>query len=109
MKTEIKEILKENWRAIQTEDEEWAVIEVEEKPSFGTLYVCQDICQGHDNGEAHAKLIAAAPDLLKAVQSLLAMMERGAKPKKLNEALTWRENDELARSEAKAAIKKATK
>lgn len=53
------------------------------------------------------RLIAAAPDLLEACKALLVMMDRGPKPDKLDAALTWRQNDELARSMADAAIAKA--
>ncbi len=57
--------------------------------------------------ENHAHLIAAAPELLAACKALLVVMDCGSKPRKLDEALTWRENDELARSIAIAAIAKA--
>lgn len=63
------DISSERWTAFE-EYAGWAVKVVESKPSIGTLYVCREINQGHDGGEAHAKLIAAAPDLLLAVQSI---------------------------------------
>jgi hypothetical protein len=39
-----------------------------------------------------------------ALNALLIMTDRGPCPKKLDAALTWRANDELARSKALAAI-----
>jgi hypothetical protein len=57
--------------------------------------------------EANARLIAAAPDLLAALKALLVMCH-SPEPVKLDEALTWRENDERAEAMARAAIAKAT-
>ena len=57
--------------------------------------------------EANGRLIAAAQDLLEALEAMLVMMDAGPKPKKLDDALTWRQNDEKARGMAAAAIKKA--
>ncbi len=51
--------------------------------------------------------LAAEADLTRLVEAcrgLLTMMNRGPQPRKLDEALTWRENDELARINAKAAL-----
>lgn len=45
--------------------------------------------------------------LVDALQALLAMSDRGPCPKKLDEALTWRQNDELAHSKALAALASA--
>jgi hypothetical protein len=42
--------------------------------------------------------------LLEACRGLLTMMDRGPQPHKLDEALAWRENDVLARSNAIAAL-----
>jgi hypothetical protein len=39
-----------------------------------------------------------------AVEGLLVMMDYGPKPQKLDAALTWRQNDELARSNALSAL-----
>jgi hypothetical protein len=57
--------------------------------------------------DANARLIAAAPDLLEALKALLVMCH-SPEPIKLDEALTWRENDERAEAMARAAIAKAT-
>jgi hypothetical protein len=57
--------------------------------------------------DANARLIAAAPDLLEALKALLVMCH-SPEPVKLDEALTWRENDERAEAMARAAIAKAT-
>ncbi len=51
-------------------------------------------------------LIEASPDLLAACKALLVIMKT-SKPRKLDEALTWRQNDELAVNLAEQAIKKA--
>ncbi len=37
------------------------------------------------------------------------MMYRGPEPRKLDEALTWRENDDLARTKAQILIPKVRK
>lgn len=60
-----------------------------------------------DEAFANAQLIAAAPELLEALKALLTMMDRGTCPRKFDEALSWRENDEVARSKALTAIAKA--
>ncbi len=64
-------------------------------------------------GGANARLIAAAPEtarqrdeLLAALKAMMAMADRGPKPRKLDDAGTWRENDKLAWSLARAAIAK---
>lgn len=60
----------------------------------------------------HAKRIfltpaqIAADDLLIACKSLLQMMDT-TKPRKLDQAITWRENDEMVRRLASEAIDKA--
>jgi len=59
------------------------------------------------SGDANARLIAAAPELLEALQAVLAMADTTA-PRKQDDAITWRENDDLARGKALAAIAKAT-
>ena len=69
--------------------------------------VVADVWANDDHGLADARLIAAAPDLLEACKALLVMMNRGASPRKFNEALSWRENDLKARGMALAAITKA--
>ena len=56
---------------------------------------------------ADALLIAAAPELLAALRAMVCMMDMSPKPEKLNAAITWRENDELARSMADKAIARA--
>lgn len=100
MKTEIEKILTENWRAVEQEDDDcFSVIVVEKKPSIGTMYVCERICQGEDNGKAHAKLIAAAPDMLEALLKLTDIYLREYK----NE---WELPDYW--KEVKAALNKAT-
>lgn len=43
----------------------------------GTRYIATGICQGNDDGEADAKLIAAAPDLLEACQEFVRKVESG--------------------------------
>lgn len=62
----------------------------------------------HVYEEADANLIAAAPELLEALVAMRTMMDAGAQPRKLDEALSWRENDNLARRLCDEAIAKAT-
>ena len=69
-----------------------------------------DILSLHDDCKidpANARLIAVAPELLEALKALLTVMDDGPCPRKLEEALTWRDNDEKARAMAVAAIAKA--
>ncbi len=54
-----------------------------------------------------ANLASAAPDLLAACKAMLVVTDKGEKPRKLDEALTWRQNDELAYGMTKTAIAKA--
>jgi hypothetical protein len=72
----------------------------------GCIARCDDGEEGYDH-LANARLIAAAPDLLEALKALLVMCH-SPEPVKLDEALTWRENDERAEAMARAAIAKAT-
>ena len=71
MKTENK---KEVWRAVEKYDG-WAVKIVEDKPSIGDLWVCQQIEQGRDGGKSHAKLIASAPLLLANLEQAKVILE----------------------------------
>jgi hypothetical protein len=50
-------------------------VEVKDK-DFGTLFIAQGIEQGHDDGLADAKLIAAARDLLEALQEMVLVFNR---------------------------------
>lgn len=43
-------------------------------------------------------------EALAALRAMLTVMDSGSKPRKLDEALTWRENDEKARAMAVAAL-----
>ncbi len=49
----------------------------------------------------------AAPEMLEALKAALVMMDRGGEPRKWEESLTWRANDELARKMIVEAIAKA--
>lgn len=60
-----------------------------------------------DEPESNARMMSAAPDLYEALNAVLVMWDRGPCPKKLDQALSWRENDERAREMARAAIAKA--
>lgn len=53
--------------------------------------------------DANVRLIAAAPALYEALKAVVIMASKG-QPRKLDEALTWRENDEKARAMADAAL-----
>lgn len=64
------------------------------------------VCQRIDR-DCNAHLIAAAPDLYAALEALLLMSDRGPQPRKFDEALSWRENDERAKAMAIAALAKA--
>ncbi len=54
-----------------------------------------------------AVLVAAAPKLLEALEAMKVIAGRGPRPRKLDDAMIWKENDELAWSLARAAIAKA--
>lgn len=56
--------------------------------------------------EEPSKLRKQRDDLLEALQDIMLMRDV-SKPRKLDDALTWKENDELAESKARAAIAKA--
>jgi hypothetical protein len=61
----------------------------------------------YETTASNARLLAAAPELLAALKAMICVMDRGPSPKKLDDALSWRECDEKARSMAEAAIVKA--
>lgn len=46
-------------------------------------------------------------ELVEALEAMVVVMDRGGQPRKLDEALTWRQNDEKARAMAAAALAKA--
>lgn len=97
-------------------------------PKLAVGYMDQGMGHGHyailreNTGELFAKLVIddkddveqivlacnAHKDLLTACEAMLVVTDKGEKPRKLDEALTWRQNDELARRMAKDAIAKAT-
>ncbi len=66
--------------------------------------VCLDDCR---RAEIAAKENEIRSDLLAACKAMLVVADKGKKPRKLDEALTWRQNDELAYRMTKAAIEKA--
>lgn len=53
------------------------------------------------------RLVAINADLVAALRAMLVMMDRGPKPEKLDEALSWRQCDERARAMAVAALAKS--
>ena len=57
-----------------------------------------------DHCRAPSTPLAAAPQLLEACKALLTVLDVGGQPRKLEEALTWRQNDEKARRLAIEAI-----
>ena len=59
---------KGKWKAVETEDG-WAVKLIEKGWQIGECFICQEVCQGEDDGEADAKLIAAAPMLFEALNN----------------------------------------
>lgn len=85
----------ESWIAFEDKFEGWRVKVEQERSTIGTLFVAKEIQQGFDEGKRHAKLIAAAPDLLLALNKVLANTG-------------WRHIGAEALTEAKAAIEKAT-
>lgn len=50
------------------EGNEYSVEAPDEYP--GITYICQSICQGLDNGEADARLISQAPDMLSLLEEV---------------------------------------
>ena len=68
-----------------------------EKFGFGTRYIAENIQQGYDDGEADAKLIAAAPELLQACINFVNKCDNGM------------DRSKNSYSEMKAAIEKALK
>lgn len=91
------------WRVAKTTFGQ-TVIDAE---SIGEI-VCRIEEWSPEQDEADARLIAAAPDMFEALKALLVVMDSGAQPRKLDEALTWRQNDEKARAMAIAALSKAS-
>jgi hypothetical protein len=71
----MKDNLKVEWEAVETEDG-WAVKLIEKGMHFGECFICQEVCQGVDDGESDAKLIAAAPDLLEALREVVRISDR---------------------------------
>lgn len=63
------------------------------------------------NANADADLIVRAVNahdaLVEALEAMLTVADRGDSPRKLDEALTWRQNDERAFTLARAALAKA--
>ena len=48
-------------------------------------------------------------ELVRALQAMVIMSDRGERPRKLDEALTWLQNDELARQLVDKALAKHSK
>ena len=101
------------FEAIRLTPEGWTVLSPWVKALDGKEY--RQHCGEFGRDEVLAKYIAAQLNrlstspavarLIEACRGLLTMMDRGPQPSKLDEALTWRENDELARRNALAALK----
>jgi hypothetical protein len=68
----------------------------------GVIHIAQEI----NGNEANARLIAAAPDLLKALRYLLADHQRMFTEAHPDSTIAWRDCEEV--KGAKAAIQKAT-
>ena len=73
-----------------------------------TVSCCPE-CAAYEASKAEklSALREVNADLLAALEAMLIMSDAGGQPRKLDEALTWRENDEKARAMATAAIRKA--
>lgn len=80
------------------------IISEPDKDSFLARPTVANVPIGSEHYEADARLVAAAPQLLEACKALLTVMDSGGQPRKLDEALTWRQNDEKARRLAIEAI-----
>jgi hypothetical protein len=105
------------WRVI-TPEERGVIFGDKDTSGFGLTiiadddddspWIIADVADGQPGeGGPDASLLSAAPDLLEACKALLVMMDRGDQPRKFDEMLSWRQNDEKAQSMARAAIKKA--
>jgi hypothetical protein len=66
---------------------------------------CLDDCRRAEIAAHEAEIKGK---LLEACHAMLVVTSKGEKPRKLDEALTWRQNDELAQEMTKTAIAKAT-
>jgi hypothetical protein len=58
---------KGEWKVVHDEYDGYGVILVDNDP-WGQSFICENLRQGEDEGEYDAKLIAASPDLLEALQ-----------------------------------------
>ena len=89
----------------------WAAVEhgviCEKCTSHGNFYVCGLIDPDNDEDKANARLIAAAPELLEALKSVLEIGAGGVIERRETGKPTWHALDEVANI-ARNAIAKAT-
>lgn len=101
------------WQAVVRKYGMWRVVgpETEEVNVLGRVYrpVIAENIGGHeegDDGESNARLIAAAPELLSALEQLLEIGERGYIERRETGKPTWHVLPEITKI-ASAAIAKA--
>lgn len=83
------------WKVVESGDNNGYYVRKDEKDYYlGETIICSEINQGYDVGKSDAKLIAAAPELLKALERLITWVD----PVKFPDAIL----------DAKEVIKKAT-
>ena len=83
-------------------------------PKHTLNFLVEEINAAHEKAVADrdariAELEKALSVCERAIKALLVMMDRGDRPSKLDEALTWTQNDNLAKSLGRNAVEEIRK